>query len=70
MKDLLQDYDKCHKCGGQGIYLGSQEVGYTRNGYVQIEHDYECEGGPCGTCRATWDVQFELTPIERDNHDD
>ena len=61
--DDMKDYDKCHKCGGQGVYLGSQEVGYTHNGYVQIEHDYECED-----CEATWDVNFELTPKERDSH--
>jgi len=60
----MKDYDKCHKCGGQGVYLGSQEVGYTRNGYVQIEHDYECE-----ECQATWDVNFELTPTTRDDHE-
>jgi len=60
----MNEYHKCHKCGGEGVCRGSQEVGYTYNGFVQIEHDYECED-----CGATWDVNFELTPRERDNHE-
>jgi len=54
----------CHKCGGDGICLGTQEVGYSTNQNYLILHDFECDN-----CEATWDVTFELTPTERDNHE-
>ena len=57
--------DTCHKCGGDGIFLGSQEVGYTANGNVSTIHDYECKD-----CQATWMVWHELVPVSRENDND
>jgi hypothetical protein len=54
----------CHKCGGEGICLGSQDVAYSFHGYEMKQFDYECED-----CQATWDVTFELVPTNRDNHE-
>ena len=56
--------DTCHKCGGEGIFLGSQEVGYSSDGNVSTIHDYECKD-----CQATWDVRMEIVPINRSNHE-
>ena len=61
----MKDYDKCHKCGGEGTFLGSQEVGYTINGNVSTVHDYEC-----GDCQGTWMVWHELVPVSRENDND
>lgn len=61
----MKEHDKCHKCGGEGIFLGSQEVGFTANGNVSTIHDYECKD-----CEATWMVWHELVPVVRENDDD
>lgn len=61
----MKNHDTCHKCDGEGIFLGSQEVGYTANGNVSTIHDYECEG-----CQATWMVWHELVPVSRENDND
>jgi hypothetical protein len=58
------EHDTCHKCGGTGIFLGSQEVGYGQHGTSMWLYDYECED-----CQATWDVSLELTPVSRENHE-
>jgi len=55
---------KCHKCGGEGVFLGSQETGWSADGWVRQCHDYECED-----CQATWDITMEMTPVSRNNHD-
>lgn len=60
----MNDYNKCHKCGGEGVFLGSQETGWSADGWVQQCHDYECED-----CNATWDVTMEMTPVQRHNDD-
>jgi hypothetical protein len=60
----MNEYHKCHKCGGQGIFLDSQEVGWSANGWAQECHDFECED-----CGATWDVTVEMTPVSRENHE-
>ena len=57
-----EQHDTCHKCGGQGIFLESQEVGYGLQATSLWLHDYECED-----CQATWDITLELTPISRNN---
>ena len=57
-----EQYDTCHKCGGQGIRLGGQEVGYGYHGTALWLDDYECED-----CKATWEINLELTPISRNN---
>ena len=56
MKDPLYNYEPCHKCGGQGIFLGSDFDGESWH------YDYECED-----CEANWNVEFELKPVERYN---
>jgi len=58
MKNPIHDYDTCHKCGGVGIFLNSD--GDVSEWY----YDYECED-----CQATWDVTFELNPVDRNNHE-
>ena len=60
----MTQHDKCHKCGGEGIFLGSQEVGYSSDGNVSTIHDYECKD-----CQATWDVRMDIVPINRSNHE-
>ena len=60
----MNDYNKCHKCGGEGVFLGSQETGWSADGWLQQCHDYECED-----CKATWDVTMEMTPVQRHNND-
>ena len=60
----MKNLDTCHKCGGEGIFLGSQEVGYSSEGNVSTIHDYECKD-----CQATWDVRMEIVPINRSNHE-
>ena len=60
----MKNQDTCHKCGGEGIFLGSQEVGYSSEGNVSTIHDYECKD-----CQATWDVRMEIVPINRSNHE-
>ena len=60
----MNDYNKCHKCGGEGVFLGSQETGWSADGWVRQCHDYECED-----CNATWDVTMEMTPVQRHNDD-
>ena len=60
----MKDHHICHKCGGEGIFLGSQEVGYSSDGNVSTIHDYECKD-----CQATWDVRMEIVPINRSNHE-
>ena len=60
----MKNHDTCHKCGGEGIFLGSQEVGYSSDGNVSTIHDYECKD-----CQATWDVRMDIVPINRDNHE-
>ena len=60
----MNNYNTCHKCGGEGVFLGSQETGWSADGWVQQCHDYECED-----CQATWDVTMEMTPVKRHNHD-
>lgn len=60
----MNDYNKCHKCGGEGVFLGSQETGWSADGWVRQCHDYECED-----CKTTWDVTMEITPTERHNHE-
>ena len=60
----MKDHHICHKCGGEGIFLGSQEVGYSSDGNVSTIHDYECKD-----CQATWDVRMDIVPINRSNHD-
>jgi len=60
----MKNHDTCHKCGGEGIFLGSQEVGYSSEGNVSTIHDYECKD-----CQATWDVRMEIVPINRSNHE-
>ena len=60
----MKNQDTCHKCGGEGIFLGSQEVGYSSDGNVSTIHDYECKD-----CQATWDVRMDIVPINRSNHD-
>jgi len=54
----MNEYHKCHKCGGQGIFLNSEHDGENWC------YDYECED-----CEATWDVMFELKPVDRNNHE-
>ena len=60
----MKDHHICHKCGGEGIFLGSQEVGYSSDGNVSTIHDYECKD-----CQATWDVRMDIVPINRSNHE-
>ena len=60
----MKNHDTCHKCGGEGIFLGSQEVGYSSDGNVSTIHDYECKD-----CQATWDVRMDIVPINRSNHE-
>ena len=60
----MKNQDTCHKCGGEGIFLGSQEVGYSSDGNVSTIHDYECKD-----CQATWDVRMDIVPINRSNHE-
>jgi hypothetical protein len=60
----MKDHHICHKCGGDGIFLGSQEVGYSSDGNVSTLHDYECRD-----CQATWDVRMDIVPINRNNHE-
>ena len=60
----MKDHHICHKCGGEGIFLGSQEVGYSSDGNVRTIHDYECKD-----CQATWDVRMDIVPINRSNHE-
>jgi len=57
-----EQHATCHKCGAVGIFLHSEEVGYTHNGNALWLHDYECED-----CEATWNINLELTPISRTN---
>ena len=57
--EQIRNYDTCHKCGGVGIFLGSDHDGENWH------YDYECEN-----CQATWDVSLELLPFDRNNHDD
>ena len=58
MTNLIHNYDTCHKCGGQGIFLNSDHDG------EDWFYDYECED-----CEATWDVMLELKPVDRNNHE-
>ncbi len=57
-------YNTCHKCGGEGIFLDSQEVGYSADGNEMKLLDYECD-----QCGATWDVTYQMTPVSRENHE-
>ena len=57
-KEII-NYDKCHKCGGVGIFLGSDHDG------EHWHYDFECED-----CQATWDVSLELLPFDRNNNDE
>lgn len=59
-----REHDTCHECGGQGILLESQEVGYGIHGTSLWLYDYECEH-----CEAMWNIHLELTPVSRHNHD-
>ena len=60
----MNNYNTCHKCGGEGVFLGSQETGWSADGWVQQCHDYECEN-----CQATWEVTMEMTPVQRHNNE-
>jgi len=64
---IFPKQDTCHKCGGEGIFLGSQQVGNTANGNVSTIHDYECKHSDC---QATWMVWHELVPVSRENDND
>ena len=59
MRNPLQDYDTCHKCGGVGVVLNSESDGEAWH------YDYQCED-----CEATWVMSFELKPYERNNDND
>lgn len=59
MYNPLKDHDTCHKCGEVGNCTDSTFDG------SDYYYDYECND-----CNATWNVMFELTPIDRNNDDD
>jgi hypothetical protein len=63
MKNPLQDYDTCHKCGGEGIFLENFFDGEN------FDYHYECSSEDCITNdeRTHWVVTFELNPINREN---
>jgi hypothetical protein len=59
MDKQIINYDKCHKCDGQGVFLGSDHDG------EHWQYDFECED-----CQATWDVTLEMLPFDRNNDTD
>ena len=64
MKNPLQDYDTCHKCGTEGIFLENFFDGEN------FDYHYECSCEDCTHTdgeRTHWVVTFELNPIDREN---
>lgn len=64
MKNPLQDYDTCHKCGNEGIFLENFFDGEN------FDYHYECSCEDCTHTdgeRTHWVVTFELNPIDREN---
>lgn len=64
MKNPLQDYDTCHRCGGEGIFLENFFDGES------FDYHYECSCEDCTHTdgeRTHWKVTFELNPIDREN---
>ena len=64
MKNPLQDYDTCHRCGSEGIFLENFWDGEN------FDWHYECSCEDCTHTdgeRTHWVVTFELNPIDREN---